>query len=123
LLVDDNDDALRSLAVTLTDCKALVQTASSPADALEILKWFEPDVLISDVAMPGEDGCSLISKIRDAEGHSGKRVQAIALTALVRVEDRARALAAGFNMFVPKPVEPKELVDVIAHLVESREPV
>jgi CheY-like chemotaxis protein len=66
--------------------------------------------------MPGEDGYSLIAKIRTAE--NGRFVPAVALTACVRIEDRARALSAGFNMFVPKPVQPNELITVIANLAE-----
>jgi CheY-like chemotaxis protein len=68
--------------------------------------------------MPGEDGYSLIGKLRALEAKNGSRIQAIALTSYVRVEDRAQALAAGFNMFVPKPVQPEELIAAIANLAE-----
>jgi CheY-like chemotaxis protein len=88
------------------------------AEALDVLQWYKPDVLVSDLAMPGEDGYSLISKVRAFEAESGTQTPAVALTAYVRVEDRVRALSAGFNMFVPKPVEPSELITVIANLVE-----
>ena len=72
-------------------------------------------VLVSDLAMPGEDGFSLIGKVRAAEAESGgEPLPAVALTAYVRIEDRTRALSAGFNMFVPKPVEPNELITAIA---------
>jgi signal transduction histidine kinase/ActR/RegA family two-component response regulator len=118
LLVDDNLDTLQILGVMLADSKATVQTAASVSEALEMLEWFEPDVLVSDLAMPGEDGYSLISKIRALETKSGKEIPAVALTSHVRVEDRARALSAGFNMFVPKPVELTELVTTIANLAE-----
>ncbi|MDQ2974852.1 MAG: ATP-binding protein [Acidobacteriota bacterium] len=118
LLVDDNLDTLQILGVMLTDSKATVQTAASVSEALEMLEWFEPDVLVSDLAMPGEDGYSLISRIRALETKSGKEIPAVALTSHVRVEDRARALSAGFNMFVPKPVELTELVTTIANLAE-----
>ena len=118
LLVDDNLDTLQILGVMLSDSKATVQTAASVSEALEMLEWFEPDVLVSDLAMPGEDGYSLISKIRALETKSGKEIPAVALTSHVRVEDRARALSAGFNMFVPKPVELTELVTTIANLAE-----
>jgi CheY-like chemotaxis protein len=86
---------------------------------LEILEWYQPDVLVSDLAMPGEDGYSLIGKIRALAGGKVTQIPAVALTSYVRVEDRARALSAGFNMFVPKPVEPEELVTAIANLVEA----
>ncbi len=117
LLVDDNQDSLQILNTMLTDYRAHVQTAASVAEALAVLEWFKPDILVSDVAMPDEDGFSLIVKLRNAE--KGKHIPAVALTALVRVEDRTRALAAGFNMFVPKPVEPSELITAIAHLTEA----
>ena len=116
LLVDDNQDSLQILSDMLSERKAKVQPASSVAEALEVLEWFKPDVLVSDLAMPGEDGFSLIGKLRRAD--RGSEIPAIALTALVRVEDRTRALAAGFNMFVPKPVEPTELITAIASLTE-----
>jgi CheY-like chemotaxis protein len=107
------------LTTMLTEHGAQVQAASSAAEALEFIKWYKPDVLISDLAMPDEDGYSFICKVRALNAESGQRTQAIALTAYVRVEDRARALSAGFNLFVPKPVEPHELISAIANLAES----
>ena len=80
-------------------------------------------MLVSDLAMPGEDGYSLIGKVRALEAGSGRQTPAVALTAYVRVEDRARALSAGFNMFVPKPVEPSELIAAIANLSEPGESI
>ena len=119
LLVDDDPDTLQILSVMLAESKAGVQTAASVSEALEILEWYQPDVLVSDLAMPGEDGYSLISKIRALAGGKVTQVPAVALTSYVRVEDRARALSAGFNLFVPKPVEPEELIAAIANLVEA----
>jgi signal transduction histidine kinase/ActR/RegA family two-component response regulator len=119
LLVDDDPDTLQILSVMLAESKAGVQTAASVSEALEILEWYQPDVLVSDLAMPGEDGYSLIGKIRALRGGKVTQVPAVALTSYVRVEDRARALSAGFNMFVPKPVEPEELITAIANLVEA----
>jgi signal transduction histidine kinase/ActR/RegA family two-component response regulator len=119
LLVDDDRDTLHMLAIMLTAYRAKVQTAASAAEALKVLQWYQPDVLVSDLAMPDEDGYSLIGKFRALTGASGKQVPAVALTAYVRVEDRVNALAAGYNMFVPKPVEPKELITAIANLTES----
>jgi CheY-like chemotaxis protein len=119
LLVDDDPDTLQILTVSLGECKANVQTASSVAEALEMLQWFKPDVLVSDLAMPGEDGYSLIGKLRALEANNGRQTPAVALTAYVRIEDRARALSAGFNMFVPKPLQPKELITAIASLAET----
>jgi signal transduction histidine kinase/ActR/RegA family two-component response regulator len=118
LLVDDNQDNLQLLSLTLTECGADVQAAGSAAEAFEVLQWYEPDVLVSDLAMPGEDGFSLIEKVRMLEASTGRRIPAVALTAYVRVEDRARAHSAGFNMFVPKPVESSELITAIANLAE-----
>ncbi len=118
LLVDDDLDSLQFLNIMLTDYGADVHAATSVAEGLEALQWYKPDVLVSDLAMPGEDGYSLITKVKALEAKSGKRIPAVALTAYVRVEDRTRALAAGFNMFVPKPVEPNELITAIANLAE-----
>ena len=120
LIVDDNRDTTNLLSATLIERKALIQTANSVEDALDILKWYKPQVLISDLAMPDEDGYSFISKVRQMDHGENRKVRAIALTALVRIEDRARALTAGFDMFVPKPVEPSELVTVISQLLEPR---
>jgi CheY-like chemotaxis protein len=116
LLVDDDPDTLQILSVMLVESKANVQTAASVSEALEVLEWYTPDVVVSDLAMPGEDGYSLIAKIRASE--NGRHIPTVALTSYVRVEDRARALSAGFNMFVPKPVEPNELLTAIANLAE-----
>jgi signal transduction histidine kinase/ActR/RegA family two-component response regulator len=118
LLVDDDLDTLQMLTMMLTAHKAKVQAASSVTEALETLQWHKPDVLVSDLAMPDEDGYSLIGKVRALEAAGGKPIPTVALTAYVRVEDRARALSAGFNMFVPKPVEPQELIAAIANLAE-----
>jgi signal transduction histidine kinase/CheY-like chemotaxis protein len=120
LLVDEDQDTLSMLTVMLTECKARVQGVASAAEALEVLEWFKADVLVSDLTMPGEDGYSLIAKVRALGALKDRRIPAVALTAYVRIEDRARALAAGFNMFVPKPVEPSELVTAIANLAEPR---
>jgi signal transduction histidine kinase/ActR/RegA family two-component response regulator len=123
LLVDDDPDNLQILSVMLTEQKAKVQAAACASEALQTLQWFKPDVLVSDLAMPGEDGYSLIAKVRALEAGSGEQTPAVALTAYVRVEDRARALSAGFNMFVPKPVEPSELIAAIANLSEPGESI
>jgi CheY-like chemotaxis protein len=118
LLVDDDQDTLTMLASMLTGYRAIVQTATSVVEALEVLEWYKPDVLVSDLAMPGADGYALIEQVRAREADGGQQIPAVALTAYVRVEDRARALRAGFNMFVPKPVEPNELITAILHLAE-----
>jgi len=97
-----------------------VQTAASAVEALELLRCYKPDVLVSDLAMPEEDGFSLIGKVRELEKQGSRQIPAVALTALVRIEDRTRPLAAGFNMFVPKPVQPSELITTIANLGQDK---
>lgn len=119
LVVDDDLDCLQIVAIMLRDRKATVQTAASASEALKLLEWYKPDVLVSDLAMPEEDGYSLISKVRAMEPESVSQVPAIALTAYVRVEDRTQALLAGFNIFIPKPIELNELVNAVASLAGS----
>jgi signal transduction histidine kinase/ActR/RegA family two-component response regulator len=119
LLVDDDADSVRLITTMLADHGALVQSCLSAAKALEVMDWYRPDVMVLDLAMPDEDGFSLIRKLRDREAVTGKVVPAVALTAHVRIEDRARALSAGFNMFVPKPVEIDELITAIANVASK----
>jgi signal transduction histidine kinase/ActR/RegA family two-component response regulator len=120
LVVDDDQDALDMLSRLLGDAGASVRTATSAAEALALLRWIRPDVLLSDLAMPDEDGYSLIRSVRTLERESGRRTPAVALTAYVRVQDRARAVDAGFDVFVEKPVDPDELLSVVGGLVDSR---
>ena len=119
LVVDDENDALQLLKTIIEGCGAETRAAESAAEAMEILKNFEPDILISDIGMPGEDGYSLIRKVRSLESN-GKRISAVALTAYAREEDRMRALLAGFQVHVAKPVNPVELIAVIGGLVGFR---
>jgi signal transduction histidine kinase len=116
LLVDHDENTLKTLSVALKERGAIVEIATSAKEAIEVLDRFQADVIVSDLAMPEDDGYSLIQTIRGRENGERKLAQAIALTALVRVEDRARALSAGFNMFLPKPVRPHELISVIGNL-------
>jgi CheY-like chemotaxis protein len=95
---------------------AEVQTCASSAEALESLKRWKPDVLISDIEMPGEDGYRLIEKIRLLGPEHGGHVPALALTAYARTEDRMRSLSAGYQMHMSKPAEPVELAVIIASL-------
>ena len=118
LAVDDEADARTLLGAMFKQCGATVETCSSATEAIRLIEEFEPDVLVSDIGMPGEDGYSLIRKVRDAEKETGGRLPAVALTAFARTEDRFAALSAGFNMHVPKPVEPAELALVISRLVK-----
>lgn len=121
LLVDDDPDTLQIMTVLLTEQRAHVQAVGSADEALETLAWCKPDVVVSDLAMPDKDGFDLIARIRESDERDGTVTRAVALTSYVRVEDRTRALAAGFNMFVPKPVQPNELITAIANLVGSSE--
>ena len=95
-------------------------TALSAADALKALDYSRPDPLISDIAMPDEDGYDLIEKVRQRGPLRGGDIPAAALTAYARVEDRIHALTAGFHMYVQKPVEPDELVAAVAKLTRLR---
>lgn len=116
LVVDDDPDARELLGLVLGQCGAKVTAVGSAAEALELIKGWTPDVLVSDIGMPDEDGYSLIRKVRALDSTRGSRLPAVALTAYARVEDRMRALAAGFQMYVAKPIDPGELAAVIASL-------
>jgi CheY-like chemotaxis protein len=117
LVVDDDPDARDILARILRGGGASVITASSAAEALEILTASKPALLISDIGMPGEDGYDLIRTVRALAEDDCGRVPAVALTAFARSEDRQRALLAGYQLHVAKPVEPSELLTVCASLV------
>ncbi len=120
LIVDDEADARELIATLLKQYGARVTIASCAAEAFDKLRKGEagarPDVLVSDISMPDEDGYMLIERVRKLPPEEGGKIPAIALTALERPNDRIRALAAGFSMHVPKPVEPEELAMVIANL-------
>jgi len=117
LVVDDDPDARESIAAVLEQCGASVGAVKSAAEAVETLEREPPDVLLSDIAMPGVDGYSLLGQAR-ARFH-GTRIPAAALTAYAGPEDRSRALAAGFQAHVAKPVEPAQLVAVVADLARA----
>jgi signal transduction histidine kinase/ActR/RegA family two-component response regulator len=116
LVVDDAPDALEVIAVILRRAKAEVTTAPTAAEGRRLLQDLRPDVLISDIAMPDEDGFALIRSVRLLAPDHGGTIPAIALTAYAREEDRQKALNAGFNAHLSKPVEPDELVCLIAQL-------
>ncbi|HLL15426.1 MAG TPA: ATP-binding protein [Pyrinomonadaceae bacterium] len=116
LVVDDEMDTRRLLRTMLEQCGSEVMTAGSAAEAIAAFTESKPDVLISDIGMPEEDGYELIGKLRASEAKAGGRIPAIALTAYARMEDRVRALNAGFQVHVPKPIEPIELLAVVASL-------
>ena len=118
LVVDDEQDTRELLKTSLGQCGAQVTVAGSTGAAFEAIRNSVPDLLISDIGMPDEDGYDLIRRLRALPCESGGRVPAIALTAYARVEDRLQALRAGYQMHVPKPVELAELVAVVASLAE-----
>jgi CheY-like chemotaxis protein len=125
-VVDDQEEARKLLVQTLGEYGAQVTAVSSGVEALAFLSHppndKRPDALILDIAMPGEDGYSVLKKVRALEASQGAadQIPAIALTAYGRSEDRSRALQAGFHMQVTKPVEPAELAVVIASLTTMR---
>jgi CheY-like chemotaxis protein len=93
-----------------------VTTASSAAEAFRLLREAKPDVLVSDIGVPDEDGYALIRKVRRLGDDEGGRTAAVALTAYAREEDRRAAIRAGFQAHMTKPAEPSELAEVIANL-------
>lgn len=116
LVVDDEEDARLLVKAILEDCGCRVRIASGVDEALREFAKEAPDVLVSDIGMPGRDGYDLIRRVRALPPDDGGDVAAAALTAYARAEDRRRMLNAGYSMHVPKPVEPAELVAVVASL-------
>ncbi len=119
LVVDDEPDTLEMLDLVLSGYGAEVQTADGCSAALSHLAAGGADVLVSDIGMPGEDGFALIRRVRSLGAVQGGRIPAIALTAYARGEDRIRALAAGFQAHVSKPVDPPRLAEIIAAVARA----
>ena len=113
LVVEDELDALDLITIDLTEHGAKVRGASSAVEALTLLQSEHFDLLISDIGMADTDGYNLIKQVRNQEGETGEHIPAIALTAYARTQDRIRAIAAGYNTHVAKPVEIRELVTVV----------
>jgi CheY-like chemotaxis protein len=116
LVVDDEADTRELIGEVLKECGSEVITSPSAAEALVALEEHKPDVLLSDLGMPDEDGYSLIAKIRALPSERGGQIPAAALTAYARAEDRMRVLRSGFQFHLPKPVDSAELVTVVASL-------
>ena len=116
LVVDDEADVRALVQRLLGDCEAIVTTAASAEEAVTLLMREQFDVLISDIGMPGENGYALIARVRALPVNQNGDIQAIALTAYARAEDRVRAISAGFQMHVAKPVEPVELITIVASI-------
>jgi CheY-like chemotaxis protein len=117
LLVEDETDTRELLISAFTLCGANAYGTSSAAAALEQFHRVRPDVLVSDVGLPGEDGLTLVRKLRRLPGGD---IPAVALTAFVRPEDRDVALAAGFDAHVAKPIEPERLLHVLIQVLRDR---
>jgi signal transduction histidine kinase/CheY-like chemotaxis protein len=121
LVVDDQQDARELLVLLLERCQAHVTEAASASEAFELVRTTLPDVLVSDVGMPGEDGISLIRKVRALPKAEGGKTLAVALTAYARTEDRSEALVAGFDMHVSKPVQAGELLTALAKVASGHQ--
>jgi len=120
LVVDDEPDACELLRIALTQSGAEVKVCHTVREALTTLKEWKPDVLLSDIGMPGEDGYALIRQVRLLPHKEGGSIPAAALTAYATSQDRLKVLTAGFQTHIAKPVEPMELTVVVAILSGKR---
>src|SRR5690606_32638334 len=116
LVVDDEPDARELLTRVLTHYEATVESAANAEVAIELVKRWGPDVIVSDIGMPGTDGYEFIRRVRALSPNQGARTPAIALTAFARSEDRTQAMLAGYQLHVAKPIQPQELAASIASL-------
>jgi signal transduction histidine kinase/ActR/RegA family two-component response regulator len=122
LVVDDDRDALDLATAILAGAGAEVRTCGSAAEALASIQEWAPDVLVSDIEMPGEDGYTLIRNVRGLDPARGGKTPAVALTAYGRTQDRMLSLTAGYSMHVPKPVDPGELTTIVANVAGRSQP-
>ncbi len=120
LVVEDAVDSREMLEIVLADAGAQVHSCASVREAFDAFATQPPDVIVCDIGLPGDDGYSLIAKVREHERDTSRTTPAIALTAFARVEDRQRAIAEGFQRHLAKPVGPGQLVSVIRELVDGR---
>jgi len=116
LIVDDDDEAGKLVALVLGQLGADAQAVTSVAAAVKMLRSFPADIVVSDIAMPGEDGYAMMRRLREIEPELGRHIPTMALTAYGRPEDRSRILASGFQKYIQKPVEPVELARAIESL-------
>ena len=119
LVVDDEPDSNDVVSTLLATRGAEVRVAGSVAQALEVLARWLPDIVVSDIGMPVQDGYVLLSEIRARESQYGRRIPAVALTAYATQDDRVRVLTAGFQMHVPKPIDPAELTAAVASVART----
>jgi CheY-like chemotaxis protein len=118
LVVDDEEDTREILKLTLERCNAAVEEASSADEAFAKVKSWQPQVIVSDIGMPDRDGYSFIEGVRDWEREKLRpAIPSIALTAYARAEDRDRALESGYQMHLPKPVEPLRVAELVFQLL------
>jgi len=118
LAIDDEPDARALLEAVLSQCGADVKTAASSEEGLEIIKGWRPNVIVSDIGMPEEDGYRFIRRVRALPPEEGGDTPAAALTAYARAEDRLRVLSSGYQTHLPKPIEPAELAAAVASLAK-----
>jgi CheY-like chemotaxis protein len=121
LLVEDETMAREATQRLLEQAGAQVRAVNSGLNAHEAFEIRRPDVIVADIGMPGEDGYALLTGLRQTEKEQRtNRVPAVAVTAFARSEDRHRALAAGFDEHLPKPIDPERLIAVLRRLTSSR---
>lgn len=119
IALDDERDVVDFIERLLADCGAIVRKAMSAAEAFALVQADPPDVIVSDIGMPGEDGYTFIRQVRALPPDRGGNAPALAVTAYARTSDRVRALEAGYQMHVAKPVDPSELIASIAALAKT----
>ena len=115
LVVDDEVDTRDYLTAVLQEYGAQATGVTSVSEAIFAIAQLPPDILVSDISMPGDDGYSLIRQLRALDSQAAS-IPAVAVTAHAMEEDRKKAIAAGFNQHIPKPIEPAQLVAVVANL-------
>jgi CheY-like chemotaxis protein len=120
LVVDDEADSRQLVVCVLERNGASVHQADAPAAALAILSEHAPDVIVSDIGMPGEDGYSLIRQVRSLDQDEKRTIPAIAVTGFTRNRDRLQAFESGFNMHMSKPLDPAKLLEAVLNLTRSQ---
>jgi CheY-like chemotaxis protein len=121
LVVDDDFDSRELLTLTLEMYEATVVACESVKEALAVFAQVQPQAIISDIAMPHDDGYALIKAIRSLPAAQGRHIPAIALSAMVKQEDQSQALYSGFDRFVKKPMDFEKLIAVLVELLKERD--
>jgi PAS domain S-box-containing protein len=122
VVLDDDEDMRDLIAMILEDAGATVHVTTSVAAAIAVVEANPPDVAVSDLAMPGEDGYTFALRVRASKNEATRKIPLVAMTAYARAEDRHRVLAGGFDRHVAKPIEPDELVEALAAVIAGRDP-